>query len=309
MKLSLMQRTVLSVVFIIFLGIQIKGLSTQAIAFVARSTPQNPSTQSTSYLDFSDLPVTAPYNTTILQAGNYNFYLNDRFIATLLNQINAPVKNDKKMESDEKHLTKQSQNIVVRYRQNPVTTPIEPTQPMQTSVENTPTPTPQPTATVTPTPVVVTPSFPDALQNPDFETTTGGWVSNWNKSTDNYTVDTDMHGDSGTNSIHLLTETTDPSIYLFSDIFTIDAGATYQWNQFIQSTEPFSDFNFYIDEYDKDGNWISGQWRAKITSPFTGVKTWTYTPTSTNVHAIRLQYFTTAGTKTDIYLDSVSLSK
>jgi hypothetical protein len=62
---------------------------------------------------------------------------------------------------------------------------------------------------------------------------------------------------------------------------------------------------FYIDEYDVNGNWISGKYLKGIRSPFVDSLNFTYYPTSANVAGARLQIGISANSGIEAYLDNV----
>jgi hypothetical protein len=166
-----------------------------------------------------------------------------------------------------------------------------------------PTQTPTPTVTLTPTPTA-TPSASMVL-NGSFEQVSGGFATNWTKDNDAYSLDTASNGNNGSQSIKLSANTT--SAHLFSSVIPVNAASTYTWSQFIKLLSGTGEFGFYIDEYDSNGAWISGQWKGMLDTAFSGIKTFSYTPSSTQVKSIRLQYYATPNSTFTLYQDSVSL--
>ncbi len=168
----------------------------------------------------------------------------------------------------------------------------------------TPTPTAIPSVTETPTPV----ASGNIVKNGSFETVSGNFPTNWTTSQAAiFALDTTSQGNNGANSIRVLSSPA--AAHLFSEQIAVDQ-ATYTWSQYVKALSlSGGEFGFYIDEYDANGNWISGQWKGAIYAPFTQIATFGYTPTSANVKKVGLQLYITAGTTANIFLDSVSLSK
>jgi hypothetical protein len=137
-----------------------------------------------------------------------------------------------------------------------------------------------------------------------------GFAINWTRDANNlFSIDTNSKGTDGVNSLHFSNPASDT--HAFSAKIAVDAASTYVWSQSITATASGTtgEFGFYIDEYDAAGNWISGQWKGLINASFTGTKSITYIPSSTNVKQVGLQYYVLAGTTLDMYIDNVSLIK
>lgn len=188
-----------------------------------------------------------------------------------------------------------------------VTPTTTPTATPTTKPSTTPTTTPTVTPTTTPTPTPTGTPVTNLAVNGSFESLTNGWANNWSKDSNNFAVDTTSNGNSGTNSLHL----TPNSVYahLFSDRITVNPSLTYTWKQYIRTVKAGGEFGFYIDEYDTNGNWVSGQWKGNITAMFTGTKQFSYKPSNTKVKTIRLQYYAVPNSTFDLYMDSVVLSQ
>lgn len=195
---------------------------------------------------------------------------------------------------------------------NPSATPAPTTTPTvtpSTTPSTTPTPStssgPTATPTVTPAP---TPAVTNLVQNPSFETVTSGWANNWTRDGNFFTIDTTSKGNNGTNSLHLSPNAT--AVHAFSALIALPSTTgTYHWTEYITTGAATGEFGFYIDEYDANGNWISGQWKGMLTTPFTGTKDITYTPTSASVKSVRLQYYVVANSTFNLFLDSVVFGK
>jgi hypothetical protein len=170
------------------------------------------------------------------------------------------------------------------------------------SVTPTVTPSGTPSATPTPTPTV------NLVVNNSFEQLVSGWASNWTNDSTNFTIDTGSNGNAGANSLHLTANTA--YAHAFSDLITLpDTTSTYHWTQYISTLAGTGEFGFYIDEYDANSVWISGQWKGLLNTAFTGIRDISYIPTSANVKKVRLQYYAIPASTFNLYLDSVSLGK
>lgn len=191
----------------------------------------------------------------------------------------------------------------------PTNSPTSTPSPIGTTPSPTRTPTPTsviPTVTMTQTPTPTQVTSVNLVPNPSFEQLANNFAANW--STDNATnikVNSLLQGNNGLNSINF----TKPAkhSHLFSANIPV-TNVTYSWKQYIKAASGSGEFGFYIDEFNDTGNWISGQWKGAIWSPFTGIHTISYTPSSLQVKSIRLQYYIVTNSNFNLYLDSVSLT-
>jgi hypothetical protein len=62
---------------------------------------------------------------------------------------------------------------------------------------------------------------------------------------------------------------------------------------------------WYIDEYDVNGNWISGQWKLASTTLGASNVYLSYSPSTTNVAKASLQVYVTGNSGVLAYLDDV----
>jgi hypothetical protein len=78
--------------------------------------------------------------------------------------------------------------------------------------------------------------------------------------------------------------------HLFSPKVAVTPGTTYILKNFlnVQSISSGS-VGFYVDEYDANGNWISGQYKKAEPSAFVEEMNFSYTPSSANVKSASLQ--------------------
>jgi len=108
---------------------------------------------------------------------------------------------------------------------------------------------------------------------------------------------------SPTNSIKLTG--TAANTHLFSPQVTVDPTATYMLKNFLNVNAIKSgEVGFYIDEYDANGNWISGQYKNGERSAFVEEFSFAYKPSSTNVRNARLQVIVTGNSGITAYLDN-----
>ncbi len=131
---------------------------------------------------------------------------------------------------------------------------------------------------------------------------------------DGWTTDApaNVTADNGTNGSYpdpanaiKLTSLSSGSAHLFSPKVAVTPGTTYILKNFlnVQSISSGS-VGFYIDEYDTNGNWISGQYRKAEPTAFVENMDFGYTPSSANVKSASLQIIV-GGTGITAYLDNV----
>lgn len=129
-----------------------------------------------------------------------------------------------------------------------------------------------------------------------------GWTTD---SPSTITKDTGNNGSapSPTNSIKLTAAAANR--HLFSPQVTVDPTATYMLKNFLNvSAISGGEVGFYIDEYDANGNWISGQYKNGERSAFVEEFSFAYKPSSTNVRNARLQVIVTGNSGITAYLDN-----
>ena len=96
---------------------------------------------------------------------------------------------------------------------------------------------------------------------------------------------------------------TTKAIHLFSPKVAVTTGTTYILKNFLNvATITSGEVGFYVDEYDANGNWISGQWLKQETSSFVEDMNFTYKPSSPNVAQASLQVVVTANSGITAYL-------
>ena len=109
------------------------------------------------------------------------------------------------------------------------------------------------------------------------------------------------------NSVKL---TSDQSSYshLFSSTTTIDPSKTYTLKTFLNVTGiTANEIGYYFDEYDQNGNWISGKYILGERNIYLQNRNVTYKPTSLNVRSIRLQIIVPPASGITAYIDNIEL--
>ncbi len=112
---------------------------------------------------------------------------------------------------------------------------------------------------------------------------------------------------SSTNAIKLTADAT-KSVHLFSPLTAVDATKTYTTKSFLNVQAIKSgEVTYYIDEYDANNNWISGQYKLGEKSLNVESINFIYKPTSANVKKIRYQIAVGANTGIKAIVDNVQL--
>ncbi len=133
--------------------------------------------------------------------------------------------------------------------------------------------------------------------------------SNW--TTDNPSAivrDTASNGSypDPTNSIKLTANTS--AARLFSPKVTVDSNTTYIFKNFLYVKQITSgEVTFYIDEYDANGSWISGQYKRGEPSVWAESMNFSYKPTSGLVRSASLQVAVPANSGIVAYLDNAQM--
>jgi peptidoglycan/xylan/chitin deacetylase (PgdA/CDA1 family) len=140
------------------------------------------------------------------------------------------------------------------------------------------------------------------LSNPSFD----GGITGWSTDTpSNVVLDTGNNGSypSSTNSVAMTATTKDA--HLFSPKVSVAPGSTYLLQSFMNITKLASgSLSYYIDEYNSNGTWISGQYKQGVSFPWPQNAGFTYVPTSANVASASLQVVTPANSGIQAYLDN-----
>lgn len=108
-------------------------------------------------------------------------------------------------------------------------------------------------------------------------------------------------------SITMKSETA-KNVHLFSEKMTITPSQQYAVRTFFNTSFlTVGEVGVYIDEYDMNGNWISGQWLGKAKNNSVEVFGRLYQPTSENVSTMSVQVYLTPGSDKGVIVDNVML--
>lgn len=122
---------------------------------------------------------------------------------------------------------------------------------------------------------------------------TNGISAGWTTDTPrNVTGDTAGNGSmpESTRSIRFAAGTT--NAHLFAPRTNVDPYTTYLFKNYLTVRQIVNgEVGFYIDEYDANGNWVSGQWKAAKWSTGTSDVTFNYLPSSASVTTASLQIY------------------
>lgn len=139
------------------------------------------------------------------------------------------------------------------------------------------------------------------ITNGTFDAGLTGWSTN---NTTNFGLDTAGNGSPANpiNSVKLSAGTT--TSHLFSQRVTVDSTKSYTLSNYVNvKTLANGEVGFYIDEYDINGNWISGQYKTGVRNLYTGDVNFTYTPSSSNVKSSSLQIILVGNSGISAYFD------
>ena len=131
-----------------------------------------------------------------------------------------------------------------------------------------------------------------------------GWTTD---DATNIVKDTGSHG-SPANVVNSVAITgTTRNTHLFSPKVTVDPLKNYNLLSYLnlQQIASGGEVGFYIDEYDANGNWVSGQYKTGVRGVSTGDVSLQYKPTSTTVKTASLQIIVTANSNIKAYYDDV----
>lgn len=140
------------------------------------------------------------------------------------------------------------------------------------------------------------------LSNPSFDSGMTGW------STDtpaNVGLDANNNGSfpSSTNSVLMTSSAKDT--HLFSPKVAVTHGNTYLLQSYMNVTKLTSgSLSYFIDEYDSNGSWISGQYKQGVSFPWPQTAGFTYVPSSNSVASASLQVVVPANSGIQAYVDN-----
>lgn len=132
-----------------------------------------------------------------------------------------------------------------------------------------------------------------------------GWTTD---SPSTITADNGTNGSypDATNSVKLGATTKES--HLFSPRVATDPNTTYMFKSFLNlQTISSGEVGYYVDEYDANGNWISGQYKKAERSSFVESMNFTYKPTSQNVATSSLQVIVAANSGISAYVDNFQM--
>jgi hypothetical protein len=130
-----------------------------------------------------------------------------------------------------------------------------------------------------------------------------GWATD---DTTNIKADAANHGSTASlvNSVSMTAATANK--HLFSPKVTVTNTKSYSLASYLNVTQRTSGvIGFYIDEYDTNGAWISGQYKAEVNAVSNGDTGFQYTPSSTNVKQASLQVIVSGNSGIKAYFDDV----
>ncbi|HET7060395.1 MAG TPA: polysaccharide deacetylase family protein [Candidatus Saccharimonadales bacterium] len=154
------------------------------------------------------------------------------------------------------------------------------------------TPTPPPT----PTNLVVNGTFDSGIA--------GGWTTD---APSNITADSANNGSPSNpvNSVKMVAGTSG-NTHLFSPKVTVDSTKQYNLTCYLNLKAINSgEVAFYIDEYDANGNWISGQYKAGVSAVSAKDVSFNYIPSSANVKSASLQVIVVGNSGITAYVDDI----
>lgn len=158
------------------------------------------------------------------------------------------------------------------------------------------------------TTVPTTPAPVELLSNNGFDSGLAGWTTD---SASTITADKTNKGapSSVVNSVKLASAS--QTRHLFSSQVAVSNSASYTISNYLNIAQMSSgEVGYYIDEYDANGNWISGQWKGATYSTGITNNQISYTPSSSNVAKASFQVIVTGGSSNIVaYLDLVSWIK
>lgn len=157
-------------------------------------------------------------------------------------------------------------------------------------------------------PVVVPPEPPapvDVMTNGTFDAgIAGGWTTD---SPTNITKDATNNGSPANklNSLKFVASTT-KNAHLFSPKIDVDSTKSYNLSSYLNIRQRRSgSIGFYIDEYDANGNWVSGQYKLGVTARGVTNVGFQYQPSSANVKRASLQVIVVRNSGIQAYFDDV----
>jgi len=163
-----------------------------------------------------------------------------------------------------------------------------------------PTPTPIPTPTPTPTPI---PTGTNLITNGTFESGMTGWTTD---SATTMTLDSANNGSPANPARSVKVVASTKNTHLFSAKVPVVSTKTYSLSSYVNVKQiTGGEVGFYVDEYDGNGNWISGKYITGVRAVGAGTASFSYTPSSANVKSASLQFIVVANSGITAYIDDV----
>lgn len=141
------------------------------------------------------------------------------------------------------------------------------------------------------------------IVNGDFEQGFSGWSTD-----NNQAIMLDANNNGSINSVKSsakLTNINTKSVHLFSDKISVSSNTSYQVSCDLNIKTLTNEIGFYIDEYDVNGNWVSGKYLFSKKDTLSGTIKFAYVPSSKNVAKASLQIIVASGVGTEVYADNI----
>lgn len=148
------------------------------------------------------------------------------------------------------------------------------------------------------------PAPTNLVPNGTFDSGIGsGWTTN---DAINIRADNQNNGHSNNPLNSVILNASAQDRHLFSPQVTVDPTKSYNLAAYLDLRQRTGgEVGFYIDEYDAAGNWISGQWKAAVSSVSATDVSFGYTPSSASVVKASFQVYVTANSGIVAYVDHI----
>lgn len=112
-----------------------------------------------------------------------------------------------------------------------------------------------------------------------------------------------------THSVGIAANSGTVNAHLFSPRIAVTSSKMYLFKSYLNVTSIKSggEVGYYIDEFDANGNWVSGHFKGRETSVFAENFNFTYVPTSVQVKTASLQIYSSRDSGATGYLDSLRM--
>ncbi len=135
-----------------------------------------------------------------------------------------------------------------------------------------------------------------------------GITAGWTKDSTTVTANAANNGSfpDSANSVKMVSST--KNVHLFSPKVSVSSNSSYLFKSFLNVQSRTSGVvGYYVDEYDNNGNWVSGQYKASEQSIFVEEINFPYVPSSANVKQSRLQIIVSANSGITAFVDNVQM--